>query len=111
MLFRSRENKGISGNYTWSRWINYKGGSISTEIKWILIIKLIKIIFRKNVGKDGLVCFLGRGGFGFEFAHSRIIRAVQPLDKVSRTGDGLPAQIDRVGTHVGDFTVLVEPLG
>ena len=68
--------------------------------------------FAGDVGwADGLVGFLGGGGFGFEFAHSRIIRAVQPLDKVSRTGDGLPAQIDRVGTHVGDFTVLVEPLG
>ena len=54
--------------------------------------------------------FLGGGGFGFEFAHSRIIRAVQSLDKVGGAGDGLPAQIDRVGTHVGDFTVLVESL-
>ena len=54
--------------------------------------------------------FLGGGGFGLEFADGGVVWTVQPLDKVGGAGDGLPAQIDRVSTHVGDFTILVEPL-
>ena len=87
-------------------------GAAADEVVEFLVVLVGSDGFAGDVGwTDGLVGFLGGGGFGFEFAHGGVIRAVQPLDKVGGTGDGLPAQIDRVSTHVGDFTVLVEPLG
>ena len=62
---------------------------------------------------DGLVGLLGvldlvlvETGFG-----GKVFRSVEFRHQSANTRDSLLGQVDRVGTHVGDVSVLVQPLG
>ena len=55
--------------------------------------------------------FLGAGAFCTVGANFYVVLAISLFDIASSAGHGLFGQIDAVGTHVGDFAVLVEFLG
>ena len=62
---------------------------------------------------DGLVSLLCAFGFRLVVAwlFGQVFLAVQLGDTTAGRVDGLVAQVDRVGTHVGDVAVFVERLG
>ena len=61
-------------------------------------------------GADGLVRFLRPLGVGGEAARVHVLFTHRAGYFVARGGQGEVGQVDGVGTHVGDFPVLVEPL-
>ena len=61
-------------------------------------------------GTDGLVGLLGALRRGVILAHLRVLLTVELGDLLLGRVDGQAAQVDRVGTHVGDATALVEML-
>ena len=61
-------------------------------------------------GADGLVGFLGGGGFGGKTADLEVFLAIFGGDVVGDSGDGLFGKIETVGAVVGNETSLVEGL-
>ena len=62
-------------------------------------------------GADGLVGFLGGGGFGGKAADFEVFLAIFGSDVVGDGGDGLFREIETVGAVVGNEASLVESLG
>ena len=62
-------------------------------------------------GADGFVGFLGAGGFGFVGADFEVVFAEAGLYKVRNSGDGVAAEADGIGAHIGNMASLVEALG
>ena len=62
-------------------------------------------------GPDGFVCLLGPFRLGVVVPYLGILRAEQLDDLFFRGVQGEGREVHRVGTHVGDQTGFVEPLG
>ena len=87
-------------------------GAAADEIIELLVVLVAADGLAGDVGRtDGFVSFLGAGGFGLELADVRVFMPVEPGDKLLGAGDSLAGQVDAVGTHVGDLTVLIKLLG
>ena len=81
------------------------------EIIELLVVVATADRFAGDVCRaNGFVSFLGASTFGFKLTNGTIFDTIKPFNKVCSSGNRLPAQVDAVGTHVGDAPFLVELL-
>ena len=76
-------------------------------IEFPLLGRAANVVVLDKGGTDGLVSLLGTLRRGVVLAHLEVLVAQSLLNLLADGVNGKAAQVDRVGTHVGDVTALI----